>query len=77
MYESEIIPFQVAVQDDAPEELRLKYRYLDLRRKNMRDNLILRSEIISFLNIAEPVTFVLSPILIKFIFVFILKLERF
>ena len=47
--ESEIIPFQVAVQDDAPEELRLKYRYLDLRRKNMRDNLILRSEIISFL----------------------------
>ena len=47
--ESQTIPFQVAAQDDAPEELRLKYRYLDLRRKNMRDNLILRSEIISFL----------------------------
>ena len=46
---SEIIPFQVAMDDDAPEELRLKYRYLDLRRKKMKNNLILRSEIISFL----------------------------
>ncbi len=47
--QSEIIPFQVAVEDEAPEELRLKYRYLDLRRKKMRNNLVLRSEIISFL----------------------------
>ena len=30
--ESEQIPFQVAIDDDAPEDLRLKYRYLDLRR---------------------------------------------
>ena len=46
---SEIIPFQVAMDDDAPEDLRLKYRYLDLRRKKMKTNLVLRSEIISFL----------------------------
>lgn len=30
--EAEILPFQVAVEDDAPEEMRLKYRFLDLRK---------------------------------------------
>ena len=33
--ESEQIPFQVAVDDDSPEDLRLKYRYLDLRREKI------------------------------------------
>ena len=37
--ESEQIPFQVAMEDDSPEELRLKYRYIDLRReKNKKYN---------------------------------------
>ena len=30
---SKQIPFQVSVDDDSPEDLRLKYRYIDLRRK--------------------------------------------
>ena len=28
---AEVLPFQVAMEDDAPEEIRLKYRFLDLR----------------------------------------------
>ena len=28
---ADVLPFQVAMEDDAPEELRLKYRFLDLR----------------------------------------------
>ena len=34
--ESEQIPFQVATEDDSPEELRLKYRYIDLRREKTK-----------------------------------------
>ena len=31
--ESEQIPFQVAIDDDSPEDIRLKYRFIDLRRE--------------------------------------------
>ena len=34
------IPFKVAVEDDAPEELRLKYRFLDLRKQKIHQNII-------------------------------------
>lgn len=44
-----VLPFQVAEVDDAPEELRLKHRYLDLRRQNMQKNLHLRDKVIDFL----------------------------
>lgn len=44
---SEIIPFQVAVDDDAPEELRLKYRFLDLRRDKLHSNIMLRAKVIA------------------------------
>ena len=44
---SEVIPFQISVNDDAPEDLRLKYRYLDLRRNKIHENIILRSKIIN------------------------------
>ena len=44
---SSILPFQIAANDDAPEEIRLKYRYLDLRRKKIHENILLRSEVIS------------------------------
>ena len=40
--ESEQIPFQVAIDDDAPEDQRLKYRYLDLRREKIHKNITLR-----------------------------------
>ena len=44
-----VLPFQVAEKDDAPEDLRLKHRYLDLRRENMQKNLRLRDAVIDFL----------------------------
>ena len=69
--ESEQIPFQVAIDDDAPEDLRLKYRYLDLRREKKHKNIILRSKIINsirqkmidrgFLEIQTPILTASSP----------------
>ena len=43
---AEILPFQVADDDNAPETTRLQYRFLDLRREKLHDNIILRSNII-------------------------------
>jgi len=45
--ECEVLPFQVAKDDSAPESLRLKYRFLDLRREKLHKNIILRSEVIA------------------------------
>ncbi len=42
--ECEVLPFQIEEESDTNELLRLKYRYLDLRRKKMKDNLIFRSK---------------------------------
>ncbi len=39
---SELPPFTIEEDTDGGEELRMKYRYLDLRRPSVRDNLILR-----------------------------------
>ena len=36
-------------EQEYPEETRLKYRFIDLRREEMHDNIILRSKVISFL----------------------------
>lgn len=44
--EADILPFQVAVEDDAPEEMRLKYRFLDLRKDRIHKNILLRSKVI-------------------------------
>ncbi|MFL1781037.1 Aspartate--tRNA ligase [Candidatus Hepatincolaceae symbiont of Richtersius coronifer] len=46
---SKVLPFAVAEEDNSPEELRLKYRFLDLRREKNHKNLVKRSNIISFL----------------------------
>lgn len=43
------IPFQVNDSNDYPEDLRLKYRFLDLRREKIHKNIILRSKVISFI----------------------------
>ncbi len=45
----ENLPFEIATSTETKEEVRLKYRYLDLRNKKVKDNIILRSKIISFL----------------------------
>jgi aspartyl-tRNA synthetase len=39
-------PFQIDEDDPVGEELRLRYRYLDLRKELMRDNLLLRHAVI-------------------------------
>ncbi len=45
--EAEIIPFLVAKDDGAPEALRLKYRFLDLRKEKLHKNILLRSKVIA------------------------------
>ncbi len=44
---ADMLPFQVAVDDNAPEDLRLRYRFIDLRREQIHDNIVLRSQVIS------------------------------
>ena len=39
-------PFEINQEKEINEELRLKYRYLDLRREKMRSNLVLRHKVI-------------------------------
>ena len=41
------LPMPVAGEQDYPEEIRLKYRYLDLRRETMHRNILLRSAVIA------------------------------
>jgi len=43
------LPMPVFSDQDYAEEIRLKYRYLDLRRKKIHENIILRSRVISFI----------------------------
>jgi len=43
------LPMPVFGEQDYPEETRLKYRFIDLRRKEMHKNIELRSKVISFL----------------------------
>ena len=43
------LPIPVFGEQDYPEEIRLKYRFLDLRREEMHKNIILRSNVISFI----------------------------
>ncbi len=44
---AEVLPFQIAEDDKAPEPTRLTYRFLDLRREKVHENIILRSRVIS------------------------------
>ena len=43
------LPMPVFSDREYSEEIRLKYRYLDLRRKKIHENIILRSKVISFI----------------------------
>ena len=63
---AEVLPFQVAGNEHYPEELRLKYRYIDLRRDKMHQNILLRSKVITSLRqrmIAQGFTEFQTPIL--------------
>ena len=43
------LPFEIQTSKEIREDLRLKYRYLDLRNQKVKDNMIFRSKVISFL----------------------------
>lgn len=43
------LPFEVMSSRETREEIRLKYRYLDLRNARVRDNILFRSQVIGFL----------------------------
>ncbi|MCF7836585.1 aspartate--tRNA ligase [Candidatus Gracilibacteria bacterium] len=44
--EAETPPFEISEENDENEEIRLKFRYLDLRRKRMQKNIVLRHQIL-------------------------------
>ncbi len=65
------LPFSVFPEEDAPEETRLKYRFLDLRHGRLHNNIVLRSRVVSslrrrmteegFLEIQTPILTASSP----------------
>jgi aspartyl-tRNA synthetase len=44
---AQVVPLQVSSDEDAGEDVRLRHRFLDLRRQKMQRNIVLRSEVIS------------------------------
>jgi aspartyl-tRNA synthetase len=65
---SDIPPFTIQNDTDGGDELRMKYRYLDLRRETVRENLILRSKMaIIVRNYLDKLNFIETetPVLIK------------
>src|SRR5205809_4322746 len=45
--QADMLPFQVTGTQEIPEEQRLRYRFLDLRREKIHQNIVLRSRVIS------------------------------
>ena len=45
----EQLPFEIITSKETREDVRLKYRFLDLRNRKVKDNVIFRSQVISFL----------------------------
>ena len=43
------LPFEVMTSKEVREDVRLKYRYLDLRNQKVKDNIVFRSKVISYL----------------------------
>lgn len=44
-----VLPFEVMTSHEVSEDVRLKYRYLDLRNPKVKDNIIFRSRVIDYL----------------------------
>jgi aspartyl-tRNA synthetase len=44
---AEVLPMQVAGEEKFPEDIRLKYRFIDLRREKLHKNMMLRSQVIT------------------------------
>ena len=66
--ESETPPFQIEENSKTKEEIRLKYRYLDLRRRDMQRNLMMRSKVATLTRqflAEEGFMEIETPILIK------------
>src|SRR5712691_4816607 len=64
--EAETLPFPVNSEADYPEDMRLKYRFLDLRREAVHANIMLRSQVIASIRrrmIAQGFTELQTPIL--------------
>ncbi len=67
----EVLPMQVAGTEEAGEEIRLRHRFLDLRREKLHSNILLRSQVISeirrlmtaqdFMEIQTPILTASSP----------------
>ena len=63
---ADTLPIQVNSDEDSGEDIRLRYRYLDLRRQRPHDNIMLRSRIIQSIRqrmIAQDFTEFQTPIL--------------
>ena len=68
---ADVLPMQVAGTEDFGEETRLKYRFLDLRREQVHNNIMLRSQVITsirrrmvelgFLEVQTPILTASSP----------------
>jgi aspartyl-tRNA synthetase len=66
--ESQTPPFTIEDNTDGGDDLRMKYRYLDIRRKPVRDNLLLRHKMSQQTRVyldAQEFTEVETPVLIK------------
>ncbi len=62
------LPFQIAVEEDVDDALRLQYRYLDLRHERLQKNLMLRHRAVKFIRDyldARGFIEIETPILIK------------
>ena len=65
------LPFEIQTSKEIREDVRLKYRYLDLRNAKVKDNIVFRSKVISylrqkmtdmgFLEIQTPILWASSP----------------
>ena len=44
-----VLPFEVITSHEVNEEVRLKYRYLDLRNKKVHDNIVFRAKLLKYL----------------------------